>query len=233
MSFLDLFSTKLKTLREVHNLSISQIAEFFNFKSKGSVADLESGKAGPTLNTLDDIVDFFGVSLDWLAGKSDIIYRPEIILGIEKEIAILGDVGCDWMIKERHSHYFDARERQSAFSLPVRANIIFCRQVLRKSAEIRSNEIIPFSNGNLVIPDALYNSKFETYKDKFWHWLYPVMEKLDGKRRANIRWNLCSTCLDYLQDYIVVPDDDKRKRTTPVFDVEAAWKELQAKNEKE
>lgn len=231
MSFLDLFPTKLKILREVHNLSISQIAEFFNFKSKGSVADLESGKAGPTLNTLDDMVDFFGVSLDWLAGRSDVIYRPDIILGIEKKISILGDVGCSWMIRPPYTRYFDAIERQSAFSLAVRANIIFCRQVLRKSAEIRSNEIIPFSNGDLVIPDALYDSKFEAYKDKFWHWLYPVMEKLDGKRRANIRWNLCSACYDYLQDYIVVADSDSRKRTTPVFDVEAAWKNLQGKKE--
>lgn len=221
------FPPKFKLLREVHGLSTLQIADFFDFKSNGSVTQLEQGTVKPTLAALDNIVSFFGVSLDWLFGISDEIYRPEIILGIEKKIAILGDVGCDWMIRSSYIRYFDATERQSAFSLAVRANIIFCRQVLRKSAEIRSKETIPFSSSVALMPNELYDSKFEAYKAKLWNLIYPMMEKLDGKRRANIRWNLCSTCYDLLQDYIVVADSDPRKRTTPAFDVETEWKKLQ------
>ena len=93
MSFQDSFSTKFRLLREIHGLSTVQAAEFFSFKSNGSVGMIETGKAGPTLATLDDVVAFFGVSLDWLAGKSEVIYREEILDAIEN--GVLADMVAD------------------------------------------------------------------------------------------------------------------------------------------
>lgn len=58
MSFQDLFPIKFRILRTIHNLSTAQAAEFFSFKSKGSIADLEFMKAGPTLATLEDFSNF-------------------------------------------------------------------------------------------------------------------------------------------------------------------------------
>lgn len=241
MSFLDLFPTKLKILREVHNLSISQIAEFFNFKSKGSVADLESGKAGPTLNTLDDMVDFFGVSLDWLAGKSEIIYREEILNTIEEALQ------ADMVADDPSLNYYQVStywirscdrytNRKQVFSLPVRANIIFCMQVLRKSSQIFYEQGTYAEEIDVSCLDGIERSAIERTLGKAKQGVKKIYQQLvdrEGKRRANIRWKLCSSCYDYLQDYIRVPDDDERKRTTPVFDVEAAWKDLQGKKEKE
>lgn len=231
MLFQDSFSTKFRLLREIHSLSTVQAAEFFSFKSNGSVGMIETGKAGPTLTMLEDTVDFFGVSLDWLFGKSDTIYRPEILLDIEDRITIRGDSGCGWMIS--YPQYADAEKRQATFSLPVRANIIFCRQVLYKSSMIFSDEkkILGIDFSDIRKIGLEKERSFDIIKQKLYDVLYPLMVGRDGKRRANIRWNLCSSCYDYLQDYIAVADSDKRKRTTPVFDVEAAWRELQKDKE--
>lgn len=221
MRFLDLFPIKFRFLREIHNLSTAQMAEFFNFRSKGSVADLESGKAGPTLTTLEEVVDFFGVSLDWLAGKSYAIYRQDILENVEQSLIYLRSSEDEQFSYFRISSfmldypkYANPKFRAETFSLPVRANIVFCLQVLHKSS------VIFYAQEHSLTAKI---ADFAAFRNFF----YPLMVEVDGKRKANIRWNLCSTCYDLLQDYIVAADDDKKMRTTPVFDVQAAWNELQ------
>lgn len=239
MLFQDSFSTKFRLLRELHGLSTVQAAEFFSFKSNGSVGMIETGKAGPTLVTLDDVVAFFGVSLDWLAGKSEVIYREEILDAIEKDL--LADMGAD----DPSLNYYQVStywirscdrytNRKQVFSLPVRANIIFCMQVLRKSSQIFYEQGTYAEEIDFSCLDGIERSVIERALGKAKQGVKKIYQQLvdrEGKRRANIRWKLCSSCYDYLQDYIRVPDDDERKRTTPVFDVEAAWKNLQGKKE--
>ena len=239
--FQDSFPVKFRLLREVHNLSTTQMAEFLSFKNKGSIGQLELSMTNPTLATLDDVVAFFGVSLDWLAGKSEVIYREEILDAIENGLQ------ADMVADDPSLNYYQVStywirncdrytNRKQVFSLPIRANIIFCMQVLRKSSRIfyeqgtYAEEIDTSSLEGIersAIEKVLGNAKKGIKK------IYQQLVDCEGKRRANIRWNLCSACYDYLQDYIRVPDDDERKLTTPVFDVEAAWKDLQGKKEKE
>jgi len=137
--FRDSFPKKIRLLREVHNLSTIQVAEFFSFKVNASISDLEVGRVNPTLATLDTIVNFFSVSIDWLAGKSSIIYQEEILNAIEDELR------ADMITNNPQLYYYQLltwwirgskrySQRKQVFSLPVRANIIFCLQVLRKAS---------------------------------------------------------------------------------------------------
>lgn len=227
MSFQDLFPIKFKILRKTHNLSTAQTAEFFSFKSKGSIASLEFMKAGPTLATLEDVVDFFGVSLDWLAGKSNIINREEILDAIEDKLL------ADMVTNNPQLHYYQlstwwikgskrCSQRKRTFSLPVRANIIFCLQVLRKSSLIFDKQgTYPGTDGADL--DGIGKSAIKKMIEKLHKTIYPLLVNHEGKRRANIRWQLCSTCYDLLQDYI----RSSNPRTTPAYDVEEAWNNLQ------
>ena len=227
MSFQDLFPIKFKMLRTIHNLSTAQAAEFFSFKSKGSIASLEFMKAGPTLATLEDVVDFFSISMDWLAGKSSIIYREEILSAIEDNLL------ADMVTNNPQLHYYQLStwwikgskrysQRKQALSLPVRANIIFCQQVLRKSSLIFDKQG-PYSETDISYLDGIEKSAIKKMFEKLHKTIYPLLVNREGKRRANIRWKLCSTCYDLLQDYL----RSANPRTTPAYDVEKAWNNLQ------
>lgn len=66
-----IFSNRLKKLRTEKSLSCSQLATLLNFKSKGSIGDLEAGKSLPSADKLYLIAEFFGVSIDYLTGRTD------------------------------------------------------------------------------------------------------------------------------------------------------------------
>lgn len=231
MSFQDLFPIKFKMLRTTHNLSTAQAAEFFSFKSKGSIASLEFMKAGPTLDTLEDVVDFFSVSIDWLAGKSSIIYREEILSAIEDKLL------ADMVTNNPQLHYYQLStwwirgskrysQRKQALSLPVRANIIFCLQVLRKSSLIFDKQGT-YPETDISYLDGIEKSAIKKMFEKLHKTIYPLLVNHEGKRRANIRWKLCSTSYDLLQDYL----RSANPRTTPAYDVEEAWNNLQKDKE--
>ena len=220
MSFHDLFPIKFRILRTTHKLSAAQAAECFSFKSKGSIASLEFMRAGPTLDTLEDIVDFFGVSIDWLAGKSSIIYRKEILSAIEDKLL------ADMMTNNPQLHYYQLStwwirgskrysQRKQAFSLPVRANIIFCLQVLRKFSLIFDEQGI-YLKIDSADRGGIEKNAIEKMIEKLHNTIYPLLVSREGKRRANIRWKLYSTCYDLLRDYII----SSNLRTTPAYDVE-------------
>lgn len=224
MSFRHSFSERLKILRVIHELSSAELAELLFFQNKGSIGHIESGKALPSSETLDHITDLFAVSLDWLAGKSDIIYRPEIIESIEKELLLLRYVNNAQTTLYRVSSYMvlydiyaDSVQRATTFSLPVRANIVFFLQVLLKSSMLFYTE---------SLTDEDFKKAVRCGIDPLRSIYYPLMVERDGKRRANRRWNLCKSCFFLLQDYIV-----DRSRSTPFYNVEAAWKGLQGKKE--
>lgn len=225
--FRDSFPQKIRLLREVHNLSTIQVAEFFSFKVNASVSDLEFGRASPTLATLDTIVNFFSVSIDWLAGKSSIIYREEILSAIEDNLL------ADMVTNNPQLHYYQLStswikgskrysQRKQALSLPVRANIIFCLQALRKSSLIFDKQGT-YPETDVSYLDGIEKNAIEKMIEKLHKTIYPLLVNREGKRRANIRWKLCSMCYDLLQDYL----RSANPRTTPAYDVEEAWNNLQ------
>lgn len=66
-----MIKNRLKQLRKEANLTQKDLADKLNI-SKGSIAMYETGKRSPDNEILSIIADFFGVSTDYLLGRTDI-----------------------------------------------------------------------------------------------------------------------------------------------------------------
>lgn len=66
----ELFSTRLKSLRNQKQLTMVDIAEALNI-NKTSVFTWESTKTIPSTEKLIELADYFNVSIDYLVGRSD------------------------------------------------------------------------------------------------------------------------------------------------------------------
>ncbi|MDY6345465.1 MAG: hypothetical protein SPL36_01620 [Succiniclasticum sp.] len=73
------FACRLKTLRESYDVSMNELTSFLFLKNISSVAAYESGKTYPSYEILLKTALFFGVSVDWLVGLSDIPYTDASI----------------------------------------------------------------------------------------------------------------------------------------------------------
>ena len=63
------FPERLRQLRKNQHISQRTLSELCGL-SKNAVARYESGERIPTLPTLEALVDFFGVTMDNLAGRA-------------------------------------------------------------------------------------------------------------------------------------------------------------------
>ncbi len=73
------FAINLKTLRESHNLSMSELAELLFIRTSAGVNEFEAGRSKPTLETAINISTLFGISLEWLTGLADEPYTKNSI----------------------------------------------------------------------------------------------------------------------------------------------------------
>lgn len=64
------FSNRLKELRKEKNISLSQLAKDLNI-SKSCLSMYENNKTSPTLDVLIKLADYFCITLDYLAGRTD------------------------------------------------------------------------------------------------------------------------------------------------------------------
>ncbi len=67
---MSVFSERLLSLRKSHGLSQQETADQFGIVVR-AYQRYEYGEREPQLSTLVRIADFYGVSLDYLAGRSD------------------------------------------------------------------------------------------------------------------------------------------------------------------
>ena len=65
------FSKRLKELRISNNLTQPKLGEIVGVK-KQMINDMEHGRANPSMKTLIALADYFGVSTDYLIGRSDV-----------------------------------------------------------------------------------------------------------------------------------------------------------------
>jgi transcriptional regulator with XRE-family HTH domain len=65
------FGKRLKMLREERDLPMSKLAEDVE-STKSALSRYENGKMEPGLKILARLAEYFGVTLDWLAGNGDI-----------------------------------------------------------------------------------------------------------------------------------------------------------------
>lgn len=79
---MSLFSNRLYTLRKENNLSQEELANNLNKKygmntNKGTISKYESGQQIPGFTFIDILADYFGVTTDYLMGRSDNKYYSD------------------------------------------------------------------------------------------------------------------------------------------------------------
>lgn len=76
-----MFSLKLKSLREEAGYSQARLAAKLGV-SQSTVGGWESGTREPSFKTLMGIADLFGVSVDYLLGRTDLrLFGEEVVIG--------------------------------------------------------------------------------------------------------------------------------------------------------
>jgi len=78
------FSERILLLRKKHNLSQLGLGEAVNL-SKQTINDIEKGRSKTTLDKAILLANFFGVSLDYLTGQTDVPDISDKKLSISQE----------------------------------------------------------------------------------------------------------------------------------------------------
>lgn len=68
------FSERIKALREKHDLTQEELGQIIGVK-RFSIYSYEKGRACPEMKGLIALAEYFDVSLDYLAGRTD---NPEV-----------------------------------------------------------------------------------------------------------------------------------------------------------
>lgn len=71
-----MFSQRIKRLREELNLTQQELADKLNI-TRSALSLYELGKRTPDFSTLSNMADFFGVSTDYLLGRTNLKNYPE------------------------------------------------------------------------------------------------------------------------------------------------------------
>ena len=71
---MDLFNVRLKELRQNKAVSQKTVGNAVDISDR-AYYDFERGKSKPAFGTLVALADYFGVSLDWLVGRTE---KPEV-----------------------------------------------------------------------------------------------------------------------------------------------------------
>lgn len=71
-----MFAERLKELREKYNLSQVELGKVLNITSQ-AISNYEKGKREPQIAELITLAEYFGVSVDYLVGKSSAIYEQK------------------------------------------------------------------------------------------------------------------------------------------------------------
>ena len=135
MLFHNNFTKNIKLLRSSHYISMNDLATMLDFKNKGTIGQMETGKALPSYEKLVDISNLFAVSLDWLVGRTTEPYSEEIISHLEDslmdtKLSSESEFGANTPI-----YYSDYEQRKINYSLSERANIVFLLQYLKMLTE--------------------------------------------------------------------------------------------------
>lgn len=71
-----MFAERLKELREKYGIFQSELAKVLNVTSQ-AISNYEAGKREPQISELIKIAEYFGVSIDYLVGRTGAIFEPK------------------------------------------------------------------------------------------------------------------------------------------------------------
>lgn len=129
------FSNNLKLLRQTYHLSTTELANILGFKYNSTISEFERGKNTPSFSTLIHLANFFGITIDWLVGRSDTIYTSITVEDSENEVELkCKDIAhqfpdqpqsafWEFYLYKNFPEYANSVDRLHYYSLPVRANI--------------------------------------------------------------------------------------------------------------
>lgn len=143
------FPENLRILRKTHNLSTILLADIVGLKSQVSITKMENGSSTPLYSTFINIIDLFGVSADWISGRSKIPYEESIIsylednlLSISANINLQHNVDLIYYLYIVHIilgiNYFKSTKKQ--LSLQQRANVIYALHFWKYASHRLHNE---------------------------------------------------------------------------------------------
>jgi len=130
MIFFNNFQSRLKMLRETYELSMTELAKLLMWSAPAAVNQFEKGKSTPSLTTLIQITTYFGISMDWLTGLSELPYSDaSIAIGYKTMVERQQQLGADPIMNDVINWYLrqnmDRFKEKPPLSNELRANIIF------------------------------------------------------------------------------------------------------------
>lgn len=122
----NIFSKRFKLVRSTYKFTIIEFASYFQIVSKTTVGAWEKETIIPSADVLADLSSFFGISLDWFAGFTDVPYTADSIENAEKYVMqkIIEVDTRDVYTNRFSKEYLNIEQRRELYSLPVRANIV-------------------------------------------------------------------------------------------------------------
>jgi len=87
--FMPIFPERLKQLRSEHKVTQSQLAKAIGVTDR-ACRRYEAGENEPTLSVLQNMADFFNVSLDYLTGRIDYSQDADGNIKVEAPVDIPG-----------------------------------------------------------------------------------------------------------------------------------------------
>lgn len=105
---------KIKLLRDENKITQEELGKYLGVK-RSAIANYESGKRRADIETCEKIARYFGVSIDFLIGKSqddkrDFLYDAEAFFSSGS----VTEAEKDQVLKKIIDYYFKSKEMQSS-----------------------------------------------------------------------------------------------------------------------
>lgn len=201
----DIFSKRIKCLRKSYKLTLVEFSDCCQFMSKATIGFWEKGTAVPSVDVLAKLSTFFGISMDWFAGLSNIPYTKESIENAEKyvfkQIALVDQT--NFYLKIFPDEYLDNKKRETFYSLSVRANIIVL---------LHAFYITHVLNGRVFCPEVFLKGYLDTPKENRKDFYISRFALHPNPIKADKIESFSQNLVNLLT----------RKITTPIYDIESS-----------
>lgn len=193
MNYLETFGQNLRILRNSYKVSQAYLTILCGFKSTGTIAIWETARSGPTTEALFSISNLFGVSIDWLLGRTDKPYDDKILSGLESKFIL----ESEYIRANVEDDFIDPKGRDMQLSLPTSYVIYKKRKKYYPNLETRANILFIYHkiyrrSLHTVLKDERYfneefpksDAEMSMLYDYIWH---DLDGSIDFKNLINIK----------------------------------------------
>ena len=172
---LEVFAERLKELRKDFGLRHIELVKHCNYLrntkiSQSTLSFWENLKTTPSIDSLQVVADVFGVTIDWLIGRSEEKYTESILLRLEPKFFPICVSLNEKEIKlpvVLPTDYMDLPKRRKLYSLQQRANVIFMLRVLSiEWMDFIKEEALELYGCDEAMKDVLMDKCWRKFTDK-------------------------------------------------------------------